>query len=68
MRPILIKDGCAVTLKGKENKLEGMTDKMFDEKDELAMENIYLALDEMVFSICLRKLRTRFMGQVAKSI
>ena len=30
---ILINDGCAVSLKGKENKSEGMIDIMFTEKD-----------------------------------
>ena len=33
MHAILINDGCAVTLKGKENKSERMIDKVFTEKD-----------------------------------
>ena len=45
---ILIKDGCAVALKDKENKSEGMIDKVFVEKDELTMANIYLTLNEVI--------------------
>ena len=48
MDAILIKDGCAIALKGKENRPEGMADKMFAEEDELAMANIYIALDGLV--------------------
>ena len=33
IRTILIKDGCAVALKGKENKLKEMKNEMFAKKD-----------------------------------
>ncbi|PON87731.1 hypothetical protein TorRG33x02_164260 [Trema orientale] len=46
MHAILIKDGYAVALKGKENNPKEIKDQVFD--DELAMPNIYLALDEVV--------------------
>ena len=48
MRAILVKDGCLVALNGKEKKPAEMKDEIFAEKDELAMANIYLALDEVV--------------------
>ena len=48
MCAILIKDGCVVTLKGKENKPERMKNKVFAKKGELTMANIYFALDEIV--------------------
>ena len=48
MHAIFIKDECAIALTGKENKPEGMTDKVFDKKDELAMTIIYLALDKVI--------------------
>ena len=48
MCAILIKDGWSVVFKDKENKQKGMTDKVFTKNNALAMENIYLALDEMV--------------------
>ncbi|PON44535.1 hypothetical protein PanWU01x14_266130 [Parasponia andersonii] len=41
-------NGCAVALKSKENKLKEMKDEVFDERDELAMANIYLAPDEFM--------------------
>ena len=48
MHTTLIKDGCAVALKGKKNKPGGMRNKVFADKDELAMANTYLALNEVV--------------------
>lgn len=43
-----MKDGCAVALKGKEAKQKEITNEKFKEKDELAIADIYLALDEVV--------------------
>ena len=44
MSAILIKNGCVVALKGKENMPKGMIDKVFAEKDELAIAIIYVTL------------------------
>ncbi|KAK9118944.1 hypothetical protein Scep_017037 [Stephania cephalantha] len=48
MQAVLVKDGCAVALLGKDGKPEGMTDKTFAEKDEMAVANILLALEDTV--------------------
>ncbi|PON84666.1 hypothetical protein TorRG33x02_194930 [Trema orientale] len=48
MCAILIENGCAIALKGKENHLKEMKDEVFDERDELATANIYLAPDEFM--------------------
>ena len=59
MHTILIKDGCAIALKGKENKPEVMTDKVFAEKDYLVIENMYLVLDELVLFNVFKKITTK---------
>ncbi|GKV52302.1 hypothetical protein SLEP1_g58891 [Rubroshorea leprosula] len=48
MHAVLVKDGCAVALLPREEKPEGMTDKQFFEKDEMALANLQLALDDNV--------------------
>jgi hypothetical protein len=48
MHAVLVKDGCAVALLGSENRPEGMTDRQFNEKDELAKANLLLALEDSV--------------------
>ena len=66
MSAILVEDGYVVALKDKINKPEWMIDKVFAEKDELAMMNIYLALDEVVLFTCQRKLRLKIYGTSCK--
>lgn len=45
---ILVKDGCTIALKGKDQKPEGITHTQFAEKDEIAKTDILLALDDKV--------------------
>ena len=48
MQAVLIKDGCEIALQEKECKPQEMTDAQYEEKDKLAMANLYLALDDLV--------------------
>ncbi|GKU94135.1 hypothetical protein SLEP1_g7663 [Rubroshorea leprosula] len=48
MHAMLVKDGCAVAFLPREEKPEGMTDKQFSKKDEMALANLQLALDDNV--------------------
>ena len=45
---VLIKDGCEVALQEKECKSQEMTDGQYEEKDKLAMMNLYLVLDDSI--------------------
>lgn len=45
---ILIKDSCAITIKGKDKKDKDLTNAQFDEKDKMTIANIFLALDDSV--------------------
>ena len=63
---VLIKDRCVVALKGKENKPKGMTNKVFIEKDKLAIANIYLALDEVVLFNMSKKITTKGLWDSCK--
>ena len=63
---ILTKDRCTVALTGKENKPEGMTNKVFVEKDKLAIANIYLALDEVVLFNMSEKITTKGLWDSCK--
>ena len=46
MHVVLVKDGCAIAISNK--RLEEMTEKQFAEKDELALANLLLTLDDLV--------------------
>ena len=48
MQTILLKDGCKITLQEKECKSQEMTDGQYEEKDKLAMMNLYLILDDSI--------------------
>ncbi|KAK6267017.1 hypothetical protein QUC31_017854 [Theobroma cacao] len=48
MHAVLVKDGCVVALLTKEDKPEDMTDKQFIEKDEMALANLQLDLEDNV--------------------
>ncbi|KAK6242410.1 hypothetical protein SCA6_007799 [Theobroma cacao] len=48
MHAVLVKDGCAVALSTKKDKPEGMTDKQFAERAEIALANLQLALEDNV--------------------
>lgn len=45
---ILVKDGCAIALKGKNLNLAGMTDLHFVVKDEIAQADLLLAWEDKV--------------------
>ena len=52
MHAMLVKDGCAIAFLNKEDKLEGMTNKQFAKKDEMALANLFLRLeDSILFNI-----------------
>ena len=42
----LVKGNCATTIEGKEKKTGDMTGEVFEQMNELAMENLFLALDD----------------------
>ena len=48
MIAVLVKDGCAFTTEGKDNKPEDMTDVEFEKKNEPAKADILLVFDELV--------------------
>ena len=48
MQAVLIKDGCEIALQEKECKSQEMTDAQYEEKDKLAIANLYLVLDDSV--------------------
>lgn len=52
MKAVLVKDGCTITIEGKDNKPEDMTDVEFETKDELAKADILHVIDELdVFNV-----------------
>ena len=48
MQAVLIKDGCKIALQEKEYKSQEMIDGQYEEKDKLAMANLYLAMDDSI--------------------
>lgn len=47
---ILVKNGCAIALKGRKAKLEAITDVQFAEKDEITQAYIFLNLEDKILS------------------
>lgn len=45
---MLVKDGSTVAFLGKDSKLEGMPDKTFTKKNEMALTSLLLALEDTI--------------------
>lgn len=46
---LLIKNGCEITLHGKEHKSQDMLNAQYKKKNKLVMMNLYLILDDLIF-------------------
>ncbi|KAI6692419.1 hypothetical protein NL676_020129 [Syzygium grande] len=64
MQAVLVKDGCAVALAGKDEKPTEMKDEDFAQKDQMAMADLLLALDDSVlFNVSKKKPSPKAYGR-----
>lgn len=68
MRAALVKDGCAIALKEYKAKPKEICDEKFKERDQLAMADIYLALDKVVLFIVSECITTKGLQDKLETI